>query len=298
MKSKQLLSTLLFLFAVTFSFAQVSFTQSGIAVQGIARDANNTAIQNQNITMEFEFYYFNDSNDFITIGSIIPKQVVTDNFGVFSTIVDPKSANNQVFSNFKVWLRIKKQGDSSYLSESPLNHVPYAISANNGVPTGTVMPYMGKVAPVGWLMCDGQTIIPDGPLKTLLIASGINDSSKTPNLNGMFLRGSGTNSLTEVTTALGGRQDDAFARHLHNARHNHGLNDPKHGHGIRTASSSNTGSSVFRRSGDTDSSSYPADFIRESSTGITISQYTGDTANTGSVETRPVNYGVNYIIKL
>ena len=58
MKPKQLLSTILFLFAITCNYAQASFTSAGIAVQGIARDNNNTAITTgESIDMTFTIYY-------------------------------------------------------------------------------------------------------------------------------------------------------------------------------------------------------------------------------------------------
>lgn len=303
MKSKLLLLSFLMLLTIAKTYAQASFTNAGIAVQGIARDANNTALQNLTVSLEFEFYYFDASSTLKPIGSVIGKQVLTDNFGVFSTIIDPNFANNQLFSNYKVWLRIKKNGDTSYMSEAPLNHVPYAISANNGVPTGSIMPYMGKVAPAGWLLCDGNTTVPEGSLKTLLTDAGVADPSKTPNLKGMFLRGAGGNSLTSMVTVLGQPYDDAIEKHdltVIESAHNHGVNDPGHDHPIIQGKNTLTAGTYSPYGVIGPNNGYFSNPTEKNTTGITVS---GNKTNiivkyAGDVETRPVNYGVNYIIKI
>ena len=59
MKSKLLLLSFLMLLMVTTNYGQTSASQAGIAVQGIARDGNNTAIANQSVSFTFELYYFN-----------------------------------------------------------------------------------------------------------------------------------------------------------------------------------------------------------------------------------------------
>jgi len=51
MKSKILLLSFLTLFTIAINYAQSSASQAGIAVQGIARDANNTALTNKNISL-------------------------------------------------------------------------------------------------------------------------------------------------------------------------------------------------------------------------------------------------------
>ena len=47
---KKAFLSLILLFITLNFFAQASFTATGIAVQGIARDANNSSYKNQNIT--------------------------------------------------------------------------------------------------------------------------------------------------------------------------------------------------------------------------------------------------------
>ena len=53
MKSKFLLSILCAVFAIAANYAQSSASQTGIEIQGIARDVNNTALVSQNISLMF-----------------------------------------------------------------------------------------------------------------------------------------------------------------------------------------------------------------------------------------------------
>lgn len=293
MKSKFYLSTLIILLFVTTNFAQASFTSTGIAVQGIARDNNNTAIQNQTINLNFKFYYKDATIGDIQIGSVISKQLTTDNFGVFSTIVDPNYQNNSQFSNYDVWLTITYANIT--ISNEPLNHVPYAISANNGVPTGSIMPYMGKIAPPGWQMCNGSVVTTGSPLAIFLQAQGL-PSNKTPNLQGMFLRGVGTSTNSSVTTILGDTQDDAFASHSHLSGTLKADSNGNHTHSYNSGHNSTAG--IARGSYYTDEIGYQDTLNTTTQNGAHTHNVSGTTAVSGSIETRPVNFGVNYIIKL
>ena len=84
-----------------------------------------------------------------------------------------------------------------------------AMSVAEGMPTsiGTIIPYMGKTAPADYLACDGAEYnISDYPDLSSFITTqfgSVNffggDGAKTfavPNLNGEFLRGTGTNAHT------------------------------------------------------------------------------------------------------
>jgi hypothetical protein len=184
MKTRQLLLTILFLFTVTCNYAQVSFTSAGIAVQGISRDATNRATSDATVDLVFQFYIKLPGNNTDPIGGPISKQVVCDNFGVFSTIIDPDAISNHRFSNNEVWLAITNNGTE--ISNSKLQHVPYAISANNGVPTGSIMPFAGTTAPQGWALCNGDPL----PTEAFKLIEMI--GANAPNLQGRFLKGAGT----------------------------------------------------------------------------------------------------------
>ncbi|MBF4519002.1 tail fiber protein [Flavobacterium sp. ANB] len=290
MKSKLLLM-LCFFCATISNYAQSSATQSGIAVQGIARDANNTAIINQTINLTFTLYYLDASSIEQPIYKIT-KNLTTDAFGVFSDVIDPTSVNNNLFANNIAYLRIEKGSD--VISDEKLRHVPYAISANNGVPTGSIMPFIGTVAPEGWALCNGGAL--PATAKALIALVGNN----APNLQGMFLRGTGTSPVNgQAGPALKGTQDDSFESHNHSAS----VNDPGHTHGYGDIFYSEGGkggtvnvTSGIGINGNTDNDNMGLEIRRTtdgSGTGISVS-----TGNTGGNETRPVNYGVNYIIKL
>lgn len=294
MKSKLLLM-LCFFCATISNYAQSSATQSGIAVQGIARDANNTAMINQTINFTFTLYYLDASSAEKPIYKIT-KNLTTDAFGVFSDVIDPTSVNNNLFANNIAYLRIEKGTD--IISDEKLRHVPYAISANNGVPTGSIMPFMGTVAPEGWALCNGTAL----PLTATALKAMI--GANAPDLQGMFLRGAGANSnptyKDQPGPALNTFQDDTFQAHNHPAS----VNDPGHTHGYGDIFYSEGGkggtvdvTSGIGINGNTDNDNKGLEIRRTtdgSGTGITVS-----TGNSGvGNETRPINYGVNYIIKL
>lgn len=104
--------------------------------------------------------------------------------------------------------------------------VPYALMANNGVPTGTIVAWGGDVTsspvPFGWALCDGATVSgTDQKYKRLYSAIGTNFGGdpnthifNLPDFRGRFLRGvdSGAGRDPDVTerTAMktGGNVDD------------------------------------------------------------------------------------------
>jgi microcystin-dependent protein len=288
MKSKLLL-ILCFLCATLSNYAQSSATQSGIAVQGIARDLNNTALTNQTINLTFTLYYLNASSIEQSIYKIT-KNLTTDAFGVFSDVIDPTAVNNSLFANNIAYLRIEKGTD--VISDEKLRHVPYAISANNGVPTGSIMPFIGTVAPEGWALCNGAVL----PVTATALIALVGNNA--PNLQGMFLRGTGNSPVNnQAGPTLKGTQDDSLESHNHSAS----VNDPGHTHEYKDVFFSEGGGSIDvpnnrGLNGDTDGDNKGYEFQRTSAsatTGISVT-----TGNTGGTETRPVNYGVNYIIKL
>ena len=291
MKTRQLFLTFFILLFIAPVFAQATI---GIPVQGIARDADGTARIGQSvINLSFEFYTLNGTQE-TPLGSPQSQTLSTDSFGVFSTIVDTNGLR-PAFANSPVHLRI--QEGTTVISDEILNSVPYAIAADNGVPTGAIMPFVGtnSQVPVGWLLCDGAAIPSGIQYNALITLQGNN----TPNLQGMFLRGVGTNNLTSETTVLNGVQDDRYLNHGHGDNFSIRANQGGHGHTLRF---SDGGQGAGRLP-------LPADGVGTlSSVGSAEVQGSGThnhtvdgnvfTSTTGGNETRPVNYGVNYIIKL
>lgn len=292
MKSKLLLLSFLMLFIIATNYAQSSASISGIAVQGIARDNNNTALADETITFKFTLYY-NDPGPINVFVENTP--LTTDAFGVFSYILDVDPSTNANFSNNSIFLKIEDVTSGTIISDEVFKHVPYAISANNGVPTGSIIPYIGTDAPEGWVLCDGRSLTTIDGSDELQLLVGAN----TPNLQGMFLRGTGTSPVnSQAGPALKDTQQDAIKSHtpaITDPGHIHGITDPGHTHTVPRSSSDSNGTRFDY--GDTDSGTVNTGnsgtniSINENTTGITASY-------TGASETRPVNYGVNYIIKL
>ncbi|SNR71622.1 phage tail protein [Lutibacter flavus] len=297
MKSKLLLLSFLMLFTFTTNYAQSSAETSGIAIQGIARDINNTARANEDINLTFSIYY--------KVLEVAQPPIVnytepltTDAFGVFSHVINNPYTNNNLFEKYQMWLKIDEGG--TIISDEKLKHVPYAISANNGVPVGSIMPFVGTVAPAGWALCNGQDLTAiDG--SEALIDLLVNDYA--PNLGGMFLRGTG-GSGDHVGPALNTTQDDTAGPHTHpndivitggeaDAEAQGQFTLPTGSPGIF-----NNGRGFFFTdilNGETATIGINSDVrVYEHETTKTG----GVQTNTGVVETRPVSYGVNYIIKL
>jgi microcystin-dependent protein len=276
--------------------AQTNVTSSGMSIQGIARDENNAAIANiDQLALVFTVYYLGAGG---SEQPILTKSasVKTDNFGVFSYVLDIDQSQYGLISSQSAYLKVV-QG-SVVFSNEKLQAVPYAIFAQNGVPTGSIMPFIGTVAPNGWLLCDG-TAIPinavTANLRTLL------GTTTTPDLRAMFLRGAGTttDNLHTGPTIKTVQQED-FKSHLHGVNintssagaHNHTttfLNDDYNNGG------GNTGSGLTKDANNVSTSQHTLATSTEGAHAHTIN---GFSFETGGAETRPINYGVNYIIKI
>lgn len=316
MKSKLLLLSFLMLFTFTTNYAQSSASVSGIAVQGIARNDNNTALINASVRFTFTIY----NRATTDVVHTEDPTITTDEFGVFSHTIAIPTEKYANFGGKVLWLKI--EDDKGVISDEIFKQVPYAINASNGVPTGSIMPFVGIEAPDGWVLCDGK------PLDQTVGAEASADlqvliGSNAPDLRGMFLRGAGTNTVTDYTNNVGPnlneRQGDAIKAHRHAATN--GSNDGdltaaldgEHQHDIiklpiDQAGPEGTGDvpTLNNTSGKNEKWLGVNDVAGFEDTGLdAVSKdgkhthpITGSTANYGIHETRPVNYGVNYIIKL
>ena len=154
-----------------------------------------------------------------------------------------------------------------------------------GVPVGTVIVWTKNAVPDGWLECNGQkvnkTLYPD--LAALM--------STTPNYQGMFLRGAGSQwknyngyGWTEHGTTLGQVQGDSI-RNITGSNNSPVVFPFANGHsqGAFTEYHNGTGWVVRYALGDTGINS-----------GI---QFNASLAVPTANENRPVNVGVKYIIK-
>ena len=289
------LLSFLMLLTVAVNYGQITTSPAGIAIQGIARDNNNTARTSADLNMKFTIYGEGGTTIFE-----ITKTVTTDTFGVFSTVLEPNAAQNVQIANAQAFLRITDETTTTIISDEKLKQVPYAIAAGNGVPTGSIMPYIGTTAPAGWVMCDGSLLEANATNKALRDLVG----GSTPNLRGMFLRGAGENPdyAAEIEpNTLKGIQASDNKSHNHNGstletnlqgRHNHGSSDRTNLLVVKDGFSTASGLD----STSTEINQFVAPQIPyDGEHKHTIS---GSTGNSGGSESRPINYGVNYIIKL
>ena len=294
---------------ILYCFVLLNFSivfAQGIAVQGIARNNESSAIVDTQLT--FKFSIVKSDN---TVLYIEQENIRTDQFGVFSHIIttgNPDggySFSNVDFSieNLKLKVTINYNGTSIEVYDQPFYYTPLAIyakkagiatNADDGVPTGSIMPYIGATAPTGWVLCDGQDISSITGSDALISLLGENN---VPDLQGMFLRGAGASEKGGVYDAHIGPdlkefQLDGFKSHLHNVS-------------LNTNTTGNHNHNYTRRellrdaSGGGRNNYWGSDATAgTSNAGNHAHTVNGNTGSTGITETRPVNYGVNYIIKL
>ena len=216
---------------IALIFSATLFAQ-GIAVQGIARSNVNAAIVDTDL--EFTFEIVSTANVILYAET---QQIRTDGFGVFSHIISSGSATVNTFNSVDFslqGLRARVFIDFSGKTEvydQPFQYTPYAhyakkatdadnaVIAANGVPTGSILPFMGDggAVPEGWLLCDGRDI----PSQYTALRAMFDDN-RTPNLRGRFLKGAGTggkhNALVTSQfdeTTLGEYQAQSMQDHRH-----------------------------------------------------------------------------------
>jgi microcystin-dependent protein len=216
-------------------------------------------------------------------------------------------------SNKEAWIKIAS--GSNIFAKEKLMVVPYSIHAQNGLPTGSIMPYIGTTAPAGWLLCDGSNI-PTGDYYAALrkvLGDGTTDATKLPNLNGLFLRGTGTSTVNSVSVGgntLKAIQDQQVGSHTHTQTGSFTSATDWHDHKYWTWK----GGGITRGTGDGQvdpargaikaDPEYTAGGSDDY--GLTTLYYShnhtvtlsGNTSANSGTDTRPANYGVTYIIKI
>jgi hypothetical protein len=212
-----------------------------------------------------------------------------------------------------------------------------SIGREDFCPVGTILAYIGSstVDPSGWVIANGSLRTNGGSdrrysgLRGLSIGSGTDGSYTPPNLQAMFLRGIGSQTVSSIeytdSTYKAGVQHTIL-------KHNHTGTAAAHTHDTsRTTETGSTGSSDNPRYGLVKiGSGPPGNFYTETTqnsddyypsvvqiTGLIVknatptvdvstdgynnnNNYITDYTNSSSdtTETRPFNYGVVWIIKL
>ena len=311
-------------FALLLSFAVFAQTSDkGFSFQGFAIDPDGKALGATPITVKFTI------SASVGAGGNYSETiaVTTDPYGVFHAIIGKgvKESGSADFKAldftkkgviYKLKAEVKKTNGGIYstVNESDFNAVPYARSAENGVPVGTVVAFAGDKnnIPLGWLICDGASILQsDYPQLYSAIGSawGTSGSSfNVPDLRGMFLRGVNdglAGSLSDPDAAIrtasksGGNagdkvgtvQADAAAMpntgysNSSNGAHSHTYDDNTFGNGTNCWAAGACSGGAYAGSNVSSSKTSGAE---------------GDHSHTirgGDRETRPNNAGVYYIIK-
>jgi hypothetical protein len=164
----------------------------------------------------------------------------------------------------------------------------YFINNINNCPQpGTVSAYLGTNDPDGWVIADGVART-NNSVYDNLVTMGIGTRSGSnytpPNYRGAFLRGTGTSNISTAYSgpALNTSQTDD------NKSHNHTINDPGHTHIMGQQVNFKSGSNIAR----------DANLTQNESPNYTGRSFTDITVNSSGSESRPFNFGVNWIIKL
>jgi hypothetical protein len=207
-----------------------------------------------------------------------------------------------------------------------------SIGREDFCPVGTILAYIGSSTedPPGWVIANGNERTNGGSdlrysgLRGLSIGSGTDASYTPPNLQAMFLRGIGTQTYSNKQ--YGGSSYKNSIQHTVLA-HNHTGTAAEHTHATsRATSDTQTGSSgapayglVTIGNGPTETAQNLENYqpnvvyvtgliVKNATPTVTfsddgynsnnkfITDYTDSTDNT--IETRPFNYGVVWIIKL
>ena len=306
-----------FVFSVGIATAQAP---EAIPYQAVVRNNSGNIIANKSIGLRFSI------RDLASTGTIVYQETqtaTTNALGLFSVNVGQGTlvfgyqaltvVNWQSGSKF-LEIEIDTTGGTTYkvLGTQQLLSVPYALSASNGVPSGTIIAFGGDSIPTGWLACDfsavSRTTYP-ALFKAIGINWGIGDGISTfnlPDLRGLFLRGvaglAGVAADPDVANRIaenanggstgnkvGSYQPHAFQGHIH-ALNSNILE------GGQNTTATNTGLQVG-------GSFYNVGTLGTSSPGNADNSVTTPTSDgihgTPSIssETRPSNVYVNYIIK-
>lgn len=318
---------------LSYKAAHAQYSSKGFGFQGYAVDIDQKALASVGITVRFTISRVaGGGTDYVAEHTL-----TTDAYGVFSTTVGSVAGTGTAFTeldftkyDYRMKVEVKKTSGGSYttISDKALDAVPYARSAANGVPVGTVVAFAGPSTnvPAGWLLCDGLSYNgTSGTYKQLYDAIQLSwggtgaSSFRVPDLRGRFIRGvdnatgndPDAGSRTAINTGgntgddVGTLQTDEVESHTHaadQAGHTHGYDDiyymENNSIAIETGATfvdvfgdgvnNNHGSG-----GGADSDNQGRQWARTTAStdpAITVS-------NTGGNETRPVNAAVHYIIK-
>jgi microcystin-dependent protein len=206
------------------------------------------------------------------------------------------------------------------------NKINHHLSPHRGLipefeehmPPGCVMAYVASTSPTGWLICNGAAVSRYDYWSLFAVIGtqfGEGDGSTTfniPDYRGAFLRGTGYGSNeTYEGPDLNESQNHATQRHSHLATST--VSDPGHVHTQTTVNNDfDTTNDIGYPVNSTKPSAAAYDAgsditwtntINSSLTGVTVSTEVQPSISNGTTyvnadETRPYNFGINWIIKI
>ncbi|MCI5197688.1 MAG: tail fiber protein [Candidatus Electrothrix sp. AW5] len=282
-----------------------------INYQGTLTDAQGQPVANTAKKLTFNIY------DAAADGNLIWGPQIFDSVpvinGMFNVILGTTDTQGRLITDaFDATTRflgitvdeVGQSGGTEITPRQQILSVPYTVQAENSLklngepaqyyitPTGSIMAYYGSTAPDGWLMCDGMALNDSSladqrfdAIKAFLQAEG---KTALPDLRGVFLRGRDSFSTAagekgldpDGARELGTYQEDAFQGHRHRV-----------GYRIGPAVDGSVNFGMFAK-----------DYINKTADdSIEYVQQPISDGNNGTprftVETRPKNIAVNYIIK-
>jgi microcystin-dependent protein len=196
------------------------------------------------------------------------------------------------------------------------NKINHHLSPHRGVipefeehmPPGCIMAYAASTSPTGWLICNGAAVSRYDYWSLFAVIGtqfGAGDGVNTfnvPDYRGAFLRGTGSNGVY-VGPDL--NESQAHATQTHNHLATSTVTDNGHTHNMSDAywSSALAGNQglLGAGSGEDYDNGIVARTVTStaSTTGITVATTVADsTTSVNANETRPYNFGINWIIKI
>jgi microcystin-dependent protein len=186
----------------------------------------------QGTTPTGQLVEFNPSTSTETQFPIVSPSGVTTAWGTIENIVPSQGLVYRPSVSGTLGSVAQLTGSSGQVVSFDANGNPYAVAANaitgTSVPSGAVLPFAYNVTsgivPAGWLLCDGSVYTTAVyPTLGALLGNTYGGSTGTfavPNLSGLFIRGTGTQTSGGVTYSagtIGTIQSDAFQGHYHSS---------------------------------------------------------------------------------
>jgi microcystin-dependent protein len=195
------------------------------------------------------------------------------------------------------------------------NKINHHLSPHQGVipefeehmPPGCIMAYAASTSPTGWLICNGAAVSRYDYWSLFAVIGtqfGEGDGLLTfnlPDYQGAFLRGTGSNGVYSGPDL---NESQAHATQTHNHLATSTVTDPGHSHTTSDAywSSATEGNQGLLGAGSTED--YDNGIVSRTvtsstyTTGITVAtSVANSTTSVNTNETRPYNFGINWIIK-